>query len=519
MKSYKNLYFIGAIIIFLLLFFLYRNVSIDNLMLGLGYYDEKITVANTADVHGHIIYEDNSWGQYTSEDIYGVMGLPIAKGLYDKIKSENSIILDSGDMFHGTNEALINDGEGIVKVANGMGYAGAALGSNDFNFGYERLLEIKEELNYPILCANFYVDGKRVFEPYDMLTVGGKKVAVFELITDHVAKTSKIKDLKNLEVKDPVEEAKGVLKEIRNKADVVIMVSYLGDNIDEELVKKVEGIDLVLSGRRHNLYTKAVKVNNTYIAEAGAWGTHLGIADIYFKDSKVKKITWRVESTTKESYADEKMNSIAEEYHKKALVYQKKVVGESKVDLDGKRINIRTGETNFGDLMADAMRYQGNADIALMNGGGIRESIVAGKINMYQIQKALPFSNSIITIRATGDQIVKALERGVKKYPDAKNGAFLQVSGIKYTIDGSKEVGKRIKDVYVGNEPIDRKKSYTVALSDYIYYGGDDYVEFEDCEILDSGELLSNVLAHYIKEKKTITTIQMNRVTFVNKRY
>ena len=185
MKSYKNLYFIGAIIIFLLLFFLYRNISIDNLMLGLGYYDEKITVANTADVHGHIIYEDNSWGQYTSEDIYGVMGLPIAKGLYDKIKSENSIILDSGDMFHGTNEALINDGEGIVKVANGMGYAGAALGSNDFNFGYERLLEMKEELNYPILCANFYVDGKRVFEPYGMLTVGGKKVAVFGLITEH----------------------------------------------------------------------------------------------------------------------------------------------------------------------------------------------------------------------------------------------------------------------------------------------------------------------------------------------
>ncbi len=519
MKSYKNMYFISVIIIFLILFFLYRNISIDNIWLHLGYYDEKITVANTADVHGHIIYEDNSWGQYTTEDIYGVMGLPIAKGLYDKIESEDSIILDSGDMFHGTNESLINNGEGVVKVANGMGYAGAALGSNDFNFGYERLLEIKGELNYPILCANFYVDGSRVFEPYEILTAGKKKVAVFGLITEDVAKTSKIKDLKNLEVKDPIEEAKGVLEDVRNRVDVVIMLSYLGDNIDEKLVKEVEGIDLVLSGRRHNLYTKAVKVNNTYIAEAGAWVTHLGIADIYFKNGKIKKITWRVESTTKESFADEEMGSIAEEYHKKALAYQKEVVGESKIDLDGKRINIRTGETDLGDLMADAMRNQGNADIALMNGGGIRESMKAGKINMYQIQKVLPFSNSLITISATGDQIIKALERGVKKYPDAKNGAFLQVSGIKYTIDESKDVGMRIKDVYVGNEIIDKKKNYVVALSDYIYYGGDDYIEFDGCEVLDSGELLSNVLANYIKENKTITTIKMDRITIINKRY
>ena len=309
------------------------------------------------------------------------------------------------------------------------------------------------------------------------------------------------------------------MEDVRNRVDVVIMLSYLGDNIDEKLVKEVEGIDLVLSGRRHNLYTKAVKVNNTYIAEAGAWVTHLGIADIYFKNGKIKKITWRVESTTKESFADEEMGSIAEEYHKKALAYQKEVVGESKIDLDGKRINIRTGETDLGDLMADAMRNQGNADIALMNGGGIRESMKAGKINMYQIQKVLPFSNSLITISATGDQIIKALERGVKKYPDAKNGAFLQVSGIKYTIDESKDVGMRIKDVYVGNEIIDKKKNYVVALSDYIYYGGDDYIEFDGCEVLDSGELLSNVLANYIKENKTITTIEMDRITIINKRY
>ena len=77
----------------------------------------------------------------------------------------------------------------------------------------------------------------------------------------------------------------------------------------------------------------------------------------------------------------------------------------------------------------------------------------------------------------------------------------------------------RIKDVYVGNEIIDKKKNYVVALSDYIYYGGDDYIEFDGCEVLDSGELLSNVLANYIKENKTITTIEMDRITIINKRY
>lgn len=521
MKSYRNLYIIGAIVVFLIVFGLYRTVSFEDILYKVGVYDDKITIAVTSDVHGHIIYEDNSWGQYTSEDIYGVMGLPTVKGLFNEIqkKNKNSLILDCGDMFHGTNEALIDDGEGIVQIANKMGYTAGALGSNDFNFGYERLLQIRDELKYPILCANIYVDNERLFEPYQLVTVGDKTIGLMGLTNPEVYKTAVLRDVEGFTTTDPVEEAKKMVQELRDKADVVVLLSYLGDNKDTELIKQVDGIDLVLSARRHNLYTRAVKVNDTYIAEAGAWTTHLGITNIYMKDNKVKKITWKVKSTKKKSYADQDMTEIADKYHTKALAYAEEVLGNTKVELDGKRINIRTSETNFGDLLADAMKAEGEADIAIVNGGAIRESIEAGEVNMYQIQKALPFANALMTIEASGKTIRQALERGVKKYPDAKNGAFLQVSGLTYTINASENAGSRIEEVYVGEELLQDEKMYKLAISDYLYYGGDDYEEFEACEIIDTSNLLSDVLASYIKDKKEISSVEGGRINVVKKRY
>lgn len=103
------------------------------------------------------------------------------KHLIDDIKekNKNTLVLDSGDMFHGTNEANINKGEGVVQVANLMGYDAMTPGNHDFNFGYDRLVEIKDELKFPILSANIYKDGKPAFQEYKIVEVGGKKIGLF----------------------------------------------------------------------------------------------------------------------------------------------------------------------------------------------------------------------------------------------------------------------------------------------------------------------------------------------------
>lgn len=372
MKKYINLLILGILLISFGSYYFLRNVSWDDVLLKLGQYDQKITIMNTADVHGHIMFEDNAWGQYTSENIYGVMGLPLVKYLFELEKKENpnTILVDTGDMFHGTNEANVDKGEGILKIANLMGYTAMIPGSNDFNFGYKRFMELSSSLNTSMVSANLYRDGERLFEPYRIVETGGKKIALMGLLTTNALRSMSADEIKGVTVEDPVQEATKVVAELKDKADVIVLLSHLGDDTDVELAKKVDGIDLILSGRRHNLYTDAVKVGNTYIVEAGAWTTHVGYANLYFKGGKLKDIDWKVRSSKNESKSDAQMTQIAEQYHAVALEQTKEVVGKSEVELNGMRTELRTKETNFANLLTDAMKEKAGADIALLNGGG-----------------------------------------------------------------------------------------------------------------------------------------------------
>ena len=120
-------------------------------------------------------------------------------------------------------------------------------------------------------------------------------------------------------------------------------------------------------------------MNNTYLVDSGGYSTHVGQADMYFKDGKLAKLDWTPKNIKDKSKADPVLDAVAQKYHSIAFESATEVVAKTKDKLDGFRSNIRTKETTLADLLTDAMRETGEADIALMNGGGIRESIPAGK--------------------------------------------------------------------------------------------------------------------------------------------
>ncbi len=177
---------------------------------------------------------------------------------------------------------------------------------------------------------------------------------------------------------------------------------------------------------------------------------------------------------------------------------------------------IRNAETNLGDLCADAFRYEAGADIALMNGGGIRTDLPAGDITYGDIINLMPFGNEFCMVEATGQQVLDALEMSVKSVPD-EFGGFLQVSGISFEIhmkadspvildengmfagiDGERRVG----NVMVDGEPLDPEKIYTVASYNYLLkYAGDGNNIFVDCKLLLEDTKLDNqVLIDFIVE-------------------
>lgn len=199
----------------------------------------------------------------------------------------------------------------------------------------------------------------------------------------------------------------------------------------------------------------------------------------------------------------------------------KTVIGRTEVELTvndpstGQRA-VRSAETNLGDLAADAYRYVLGADIGVSNGGGIRASIAAGDITYKDALTVFPFGNMGCVAEATGQQIKDALEMSARNCPE-ENGGFLQVSGITYTIDTTipssvilDEKGNftgvsgtyRVKDIMVGDQPLDVNKTYTIASHNYMLKsGGDGMVMFMGCNIL-KDEVISDMdlLSQYIRE-------------------
>lgn len=521
MKKYTNIIILAIVVVAAAAFFIAKNLEFGELLLKVGYYDEKISIVNTADIHGHIVFDDDVGGYYSLQDVSVIMGMPVVKHYADeeRKKNKNILFLDSGDLFHGTNEANIDKGKGVVEVANMMGYNGMVPGNHDFNFGFDRLKEIESQINFPMLSANIYKDGRLAFKEYEIKEIGGKKVGVFGLTTEGALSYTNSKDHDGLTIEEPIKAAKRVMEKLKGKVDAVVLLSHLGDEMDEKLAARVDGIDLILCGHFHKLYESAKKVNNTYLVEAGAWTTHVGVAQMYFKKDKVARIDWSVKTGKDKSLADKSLNDAAQKYYLIAVESNKSVIGKASVKLNGIRSQVRSRETNLADLLADSMREAGKADIALMNGGGIRESISEGDINLYKIGKVLPFSNSLVTVEMKGEKIYSALERGLRAYYSGMNGGFLQVSGISYIIDGSKPAGERLVSVSYQGKPLEKDSYFKVATNDYLYNGGDEYDEFKDAKLVAAGGLLKDILADYIKSKKEVSQAEEGRIKVINEKY
>jgi 2',3'-cyclic-nucleotide 2'-phosphodiesterase (5'-nucleotidase family) len=178
---------------------------------------------------------------------------------------------------------------------------------------------------------------------------------------------------------------------------------------------------------------------------------------------------------------------------------------------------VRTTESNFGNLITDASRAFTGADVAIMNGGGIRTDQMygPGQLTRRDIQAVLPFGNVVITVELSGADLVAALENGVSEV-EKTAGRFPQISGATYKYDPSAAAGSRILEVTVGGQPLDPAKMYVVAINDFIGGGGDGYEVFVNAPRLlneAGGPLLSNTVMDYVLQQGTVSPAVEGRIT------
>ncbi|WP_054252646.1 5'-nucleotidase C-terminal domain-containing protein [Neofamilia massiliensis] len=463
--------------------------------------DQKvITILHTNDVHGNVVENEKD----------GKLGYAKLKTFADS--KENAILVDAGDVLHGTTFATISKGQSIVDLMNLVGYKAMAPGNHDYNYGSDRLKELATKAEFPILSANVVdKDGKLFLKDRTIIDVDGVKVGIFGITTPETRTKSNPKNTEGLGFTNYIEAARVQVAQLKEEgSDVVVALVHLGlDPASKErsdvLAKEVAGIDLIIDGHSHTDLANGKLENGVLIAQTGDHTKNIGEVTLVVEDGKVSAKSAKLHpyEELKGLEANKEILGKIEEVEKANKPYLDRVVGKTAVDLDGLRDHVRTGETNLGNLVTDAMLNLTKADVALTNGGGIRESIAKGDVTMGQILQTFPFANYPVVIEVTGQTIKDALEYGVDSAPEVV-GKFPHIAGMTFKYDQNQKPGSRVFDVVVGKEALDLNKTYKLVTNDFMAGGGDGYEMFKGTKKLSEYPLLSEVLADYIEKEKVV---------------
>ncbi len=497
-----------------------------------------IVILYTSDIHCGI---DQGFGYAGLEQVRDYL-----------VRQGNDVILvDNGDNIQGEAIGTMTKGEALIGLMNKMGYSVAIPGNHEFDYGIKQFLSLAEKAEFPYVSCNFNYKGELIFNPYVIRELAGKKVAFVGVTTPETLTSSSptsFQDESGAFVYGFLQDETGdaLYNAVQNAvddaraegADYVIVLAHLGNQAEctpwtyGDVISNTGGFDAMLDGHSHDTDQVIVKNKDGQEIPRSACGTKMaciGFCRIAADGEVTAGIyTWNNDVAAPKLLCIE--NGMAREVEAatdelKAVL--KRVVARSEVELtiydpsavdaNGRPIRmVRRAETNLGDLCADAYRNQAGADIAFINGGGIRVSIKRGDISLEDIYNVNPFGNMLCMIEVTGQQILDALEWGARSVP-GECGGFVQVSGLSYEIHSYIESSceadadgmfkgvlgeRRVKNVLVGGKPLDPAKSYRLAGHDFMLLsGGDGFSMFKDAKLLLNRVKLDNqVLIDYITE-------------------
>jgi len=494
----------------------------------------KLTILHTNDHHGR--FWTNADGEY---------GMAARKTLIDRIRAEvkaeggQLLLLDGGDVNTGVPESDLQDAEPDFKGMNQIGYDAMAVGNHEFDKPPAVLAKQRQWLNFPMLAANIYKDGQRLFPPYQVFERGGYRIAVMGLTTDDTQKMVLPANIQGVEFRTPADEAAKLLPELRAKADMVIAATHMGHYPDGkrgvnapgdvEMARSTRGLDLIVGGHSQNpvcmkaenqrdeAYVPGTacapdRQNGTWIVQAHEWGKYVGRADFEIRAGDIKLLRYallpvnlkqRAADGSKKTYTeaipeDATMRAFLQPFQDKGQASLGLEVGRSDGMLDGDRARVRAQPTNLGTMIARAMMDKTGADLALINSGGVRDSIAAGTITYRDVLKVQPFGNTVSLVRLSGAELLAYLQAAARMTPGS--GAFPQTAGVRLRIAGG-----QLESAAVGGQPIDPKRQYGLALTNFTATGGDGYPKLIDHPgYVNTGFVDADVLREFIARKSPL---------------
>ena len=502
----------------------------------------EAVIIHTNDVHGRILEEK------------GVIGDAKAAAVIEEERSkvENTIVVDAGDAFQGLPISNSTKGEDRANIMNQVGYDAMAVGNHEFDFGMDQAIKYKETLNFPLLSANTYVNGARVFEASTIVdktpTVVGDEFVVIGVTTPETAIKTHPKNIEGVTFADPITEVNKVIDEVEARAladnrvynnyiilahlgvDATTPVEWRGSTLAEALSQnsKLAGKRvIVIDGHSHTVQSATYGDNVTY-NQTGSYLNNIG--KVTLKSEQLLGEASLISaadtaSVTPDALITELVNEIKVKYEAENAQV---VIENNPVELNGERSNVRVRETNLGNAVTDAIYAYGQTgfsnktSLAVTNGGGLRATIAKDQpVTKGDIIAVLPFGNIISQIKVTGQQIqdmfTKSLSSALQtdketgKFILDENGAplfeasggFLQISGATVFYDPTLPVKERVLLIGILNpetgeyDDLDLEKTYYLATNDFLAAGGDGYTMLGGTR--EEGPSMDSVFADYLK--------------------
>ena len=423
---------------------------------------------------------------------------------------DSVLFVHAGDTFSPSLLSGFVKGKQMVELFNAMKLDLMVLGNHEWDFGPEVLRQRIAEAEFPVLATNVSEeDGQAIRGTLrtHMVQVGSHQVGFMGLVTPE---TKVLSSTGAMTFAPNLATARATAQELRDQgADLVVALAHLDYNEDLEIVNSGL-VDAVLSGHDH--YKITWDNGRSVWMESGEDAEAVAVMEITLetleKDGK-SSFQWEaaMQMIDTRDVADHPQIAGMVKKYEDFLSQELDVeIGSALVEVDSRRDSVRRQETVIGNVIADAMRSEVNADVAITNGGGIRGNKIYAsgtKLTRRDILTELPFGNKTVKLLLTGAQIREALENGVSQ-AEKGAGRFPQVSGLSFNWNPQAAPGSRVGGIQVGSQPLSDTRTYTVATNDYMGRGGDGYGVFKNAQRLvdDSGaRLMANAVAEYIQQQ------------------
>jgi len=440
----------------------------------------------------------------------------------ERAKSGNVFFAHAGDTLSPSLMSGFDQGRHMIELFNALPPDVFVPGNHEFDFGTEVYLKRMGEAKFPVLAANLR-DGNGAILPghRDTMLVerAGIKLGFVGATLDSTPNVSNSQSYRFSETQASVAAAAKALR--AQGADLVIAVVHADKPTGQKLMAS-RVVDIVLSGHNHDL-----NINfdgKAALVESGEDAQYVVAMDVDVSvsgEGAARRVSWwpnfRI-FDTKDVAPDPELKAHVARLEAELGRELDSEVALLASPLDSRTNAVRTGETSFGNLVADAARWQKQTEIAIVNGGSIRgnRTYDAGRrITRRDILAELPFSSKTVRIEATGAQIKAAIENGISRVEEAA-GRFPQVSGLRIVADRTKPAGSRVVSIEVNGAPLDPARRYSVAINDFMLRGGDDYVSLADPKATDDSgnQLMANDVMAYARHLGKIDLKSEGRISF-----